>query len=264
MNNIMLGSYYPGNSVIHKLDPRIKIVLTIAFMVLIFLVKSFLGYLFIGVFLFAISLLSKVPIKLFIKSLRPLLFLIIFTFVLNLFFIKGDTIAFQWGIIKIYWYGIEFSVFMALRLIFMVTSASVMTLTTTPVLLSAGIEKLMKPLKAVKFPVHEMAMMMTIALRFIPTLMEETDKIKKAQMARGANFETGGIKQKAVAMVPLLIPLFISAFRRADELAMAMEARCYHGDDGRTSYRVLKMQARDYSAMMITAVFAAILFLCGR
>lgn len=264
MNNIMLGSYYPGNSVIHKLDPRIKIVLTIAFMVLIFLVKSFLGYLFIGVFLFAISLLSKVPIKLFIKSLRPLLFLIIFTFVLNLFFIKGDEIAFEWGIIKIYWYGIEFSVFMALRLIFMVTSASVMTLTTTPVLLSAGIEKLMKPLKAVRFPVHEMAMMMTIALRFIPTLMEETDKIKKAQMARGANFETGGIKQKAVAMVPLLIPLFISAFRRADELAMAMEARCYHGDDGRTSYRVLKMQARDYGAMVVTAVFAAILFWCGR
>lgn len=263
MNNIMLGSYYPGNSLIHRMDPRVKIMLTIAFMVLIFLVKSFLGYLYIGIFVLVVALISGVPLKLFIKSLRPMLFLIIFTFVLNILFIKGDTVAFELGFIKVYWYGLEFSIFMALRLIFMVVSASVMTFTTTPVMLSGGIERLIAPLKAVKFPVHEMSMMMSIALRFIPTLMEETDKIKKAQMARGANFETGGIKQKAVAMIPLLIPLFISAFRRADELAMAMEARCYHGAQGRTSYRVLKMKAIDYMAVIVVAVFGAAIILLG-
>lgn len=263
MNNIMLGSYYPGNSVIHRMDPRVKILLTIGFMVLIFFVTSFLGYLYIGLFVLATALISRVPIKMFVKSVRPLLFLIIFTFVLNLLFIKGDTVAFEIGFIKIYWYGLEFSAFMALRLIFMVTSASVMTFTTTPVMLSSGIERLMSPLKAVKFPVHEMSMMMTIALRFIPTLIEETDKIKKAQMARGANFETGGLKQKAVAMIPLLIPLFISAFRRADELAMAMEARCYHGDEGTTSYRVLKMKGTDYISVALVVVFGCIIILFG-
>lgn len=263
MSNIMLGAYYPGDSLIHRLDPRIKIVLTIVFMVLIFMVKSFLGYLYVAVFMLGISLISGVPIKMFVKSLKPLLFLIVFTFVLNLFFIKGDEVLIQWKFIKIYKYGLEFSVFMALRLVFMVTSASVMTFTTTPVLLSAGIEKLMAPLKLVRFPVHEMAMMMTIALRFIPTLIEETDKIKKAQMARGANFETGGLKQKATAMVPLLIPLFISAFRRADELAMAMEARCYHGDDGRTSYRVLKLKVLDYMAAFVMIAFGVLIIFFG-
>lgn len=255
MNNVTLGSYYPGDSVIHRMDPRVKIVLTIAFMVLIFLVTDFVGYGLIGAFVFITAIISGVPLKMYVRTLKPMLFLILFTFVLNLLFIKGDEVAFKLGFITIYWYGIEFSLFMAFRLIFMVTSASVMTFTTTPVLLSGGIEKLMTPLKVVKFPVHEMSMMMTIALRFIPTLMEETDKIKKAQMARGANFETGGIKQKAVAMIPLLIPLFISAFRRADELAMAMEARCYHGAEGRTSYRLLKMQGIDYAAVAVMIVF---------
>ncbi|MBQ5849509.1 MAG: energy-coupling factor transporter transmembrane protein EcfT, partial [Lachnospiraceae bacterium] len=247
----------------HSMDPRVKIVLTIAFMVLVFVADSFVGYGMVGGFVIITALISQVPLKMYFKSLRPMLFLIIFTFVLNLLFIKGEEIAFRLGFVTVYWYGIKFSVFMALRLIFMVISASVMTFTTTPVLLSAGIEKLMSPLNAVKFPVHEMSMMMTIALRFIPTLVEETDKIKKAQMARGANFETGGLKQKAVAMIPLLIPLFISAFRRADELAMAMEARCYHGSNGRTSYRVLKMGIIDYTAIAVIIVFGVALIMLG-
>lgn len=263
MNNIMLGSYYPGNSLIHKMDPRVKIVLTLAIMVLIFMVDTFWGYLYIGIFSLVVALISGVPLKLFIRSVRPVLFLVVFTFILNILFIKGDAVAFKIGPLSIYWYGLEFAVFMALRLIFMVSSASVMTFTTTPVMLSSGIERLISPLKIVKFPVHEMSMMMSIALRFIPTLMEETDKIKKAQMARGANFETGGLKQKAMAMIPLLIPLFISAFRRADELAMAMEARCYHGAEGRTSYRQLKMAGFDYLAVAIVICFGIIVILFG-
>lgn len=263
MNNIMLGSYYPGNSLIHRMDPRVKIMLTLVIMVLIFMVESFWGYLYIGIFSLIVALLSGVPLKLFVRSVRPVLFLVIFTFVLNILFIKGDTVAFKIGPLSIYWYGLEFAVFMALRLIFMVSSASVMTFTTTPVMLSSGIERLISPLKVIKFPVHEMSMMMSIALRFIPTLMEETDKIKKAQMARGANFETGGLKQKAMAMIPLLIPLFISAFRRADELAMAMEARCYHGAEGRTSYRQLKMDGFDYLAIGVVIAFSIIVIMFG-
>ena len=263
MNNIMIGSYYPGESFIHKLDPRVKIILTVAIMALIFFVESFVGYGFFALFMLAVALITKIPVKMFIKSLKPLLFLLVFTFIVNLLFIKGDRIAFQLGFIKIYYEGIRFSVFMALRLIFMVVTASIMTFTTTPVMLSAGIEKVLSPLKVVKFPVHELSMMMTIALRFIPTLMEETDKIRKAQMARGADFETGGIKDKAMALIPLLIPLFISAFRRADELAMAMESRCYHGEEGRTSFKVLKLKSNDYMAIFAIIVFAVVVIMFG-
>ncbi len=263
MRNIVIGSYYPVDSFVHKLDPRIKIILTIALMVIVFVVESFIGYLYIGLFTLFAGLISKIPLFLFVKSLKPVVFLVVFTFIINLLFMRGGEVIFSFWIIKVYSEGLRFSVFMALRLIFMVITASVMTLTTTPVMLSRGLERLMSPLKAVKFPVHEMSMMMTIALRFIPTLVEEMDKIRKAQMSRGADFENGGLVQKAKSLIPLLIPLFISAFRRADELAVAMEARCYRGDEGRTTYRVLKLGIRDYFSLLFVTAFGVIIFFFG-
>lgn len=263
MNNLTIGTYYPGHSFVHRLDPRIKILLSILFMVTIFLVESFWGYLYIGIFFGLVVLISGVPVKMYLKSIKPLMYLIIFTFVMNVIFMTGDKLIFSIGPLKIYWEGVEFSIFMALRLVFLVTSASVMTLTTSPVALADGLERLLKPLKVVKFPVHELSMMMTIALRFIPTLMEEVDRIKKAQMARGADFETGGIKKRAMAMIPLIVPLFVSALRRADDLAMAMEARCYRGGEGRTAYKVLKMSMSDYLALLTMVAFGVFIFFLG-
>lgn len=243
---LTIGSYYPGDSVLHRMDPRMKIILSIAFMVVVMFVKAFIGYAYVAVFFAVCVMLSGVPAKMYLRSVRPLMYLLIFTFLINLFLIRTGEPAFSLWILTIYWDGIFFSLFMSCRMLFMIMGASFMTLTTSPVALADGIERLLSPLKVVHFPAHEMSMMITIALRFIPTLMEEADKIKKAQMARGADFDSGGLKQRALALVPLLIPLFVSAFRRADELAMAMEARCYRGGEGRTAYKVLRFSLIDY------------------
>lgn len=258
LKDITIGQYFPGQSFVHLLDPRIKIIITFLFIVLIFFIKTYLGYGIVFLFLLAVIAISKIPPKYVLKGLRPLLFIIILTFILNVFFTSGETILWSIWRLKITQEGLRQGIFMAFRLILLVAGTSMLTLTTSPIALTDGIESLLKPLKIIRFPVHELAMMMTIALRFIPTLLEETDKIMKAQMARGADFESGNIIQRAKALVPLLVPLFISAFRRADELAMAMESRCYRGGDNRTRMKVLKVQPRDYVALLFTLVLMII------
>lgn len=259
LKDITLGQYFPGQSFVHLLDPRIKIIITFLFVILIFFVKTYLGYGMVFLFLAAVIAISKIPPKYVLKGLKPLLFIIILTFILNVFFTSGETVIWSLGRVKVTQEGLRQGIFMAFRLILLVTGTSMLTLTTSPIDLTDGIESLLKPLKIIRFPVHELAMMMTIALRFIPTLLEETDKIMKAQMARGADFESGNIIQRAKALVPLLVPLFISAFRRADELAMAMEARCYRGGDNRTRMKVLKTHPRDYIALLCTLVLMIII-----
>lgn len=256
LKDITIGQYFPGRSFVHLLDPRVKIVISFLFIILIFFVKSFLGYAFVFLFLATVVAVSEIPPKYVIKGLRPLLFIILLTFFLNIFFTGGETVLWKAGFLVLTKEGLLQGVFMALRLIFLVSGTSLLTLTTSPIALTDGIESLLNPLKVIKFPAHELAMMMTIALRFIPTLLEETDKIMKAQMARGADFESGNILQRAKALVPLLVPLFISAFRRADELAMAMESRCYRGGDNRTRMKVLKVDKRDYVAILFTLGFS--------
>ncbi len=263
LSNITLGQYYPGNSVIHRLDPRIKIMLSVAFIVAVFLVQNLLGYAFALLYILLSVRLSTVPFKMLWRGIKPLKFILILTFVLNLFFSAGETVLINFWIIRVTWEGLSMAVHFSLRLIFLVLGTSLLTLTTSPVALSDGLELLMTPLKVIRFPAHELAMMMTIALRFIPTLMEEADKIMKAQMARGADFESGNLLSRAKAMVPLLVPLFVSAFRRASDLAMAMEARCYHGGEGRTRLRVLKMTKMDGYAGLVTGALIAAIVLEG-
>lgn len=263
MSDITLGQYYHADSPIHRLDPRIKLVLTIIYLVCVFLVDHLYGYAILFAYLYMAVRLSKVPFKKMIRSIRPLLFLLVFTSVLNVFLIRTGTPIFEWWIIKITKEGLYKAVFMALRLVFLVTGTSLMTLTTTPIALTDGLEQVLSPLRIIKFPAHELAMMMSIALRFIPTLVEETDKIRKAQLARGADFESGNLLRRAKAMIPILVPLFVSAFRRADELAMAMESRCYNGGEGRTRMNVLKTHKRDYVAIASMAILAVILFFWG-
>ncbi len=260
IKNISLGQYFPGNSVIHRLDPRVKLVLVIAIIVLIFMMDTLIGNLVVFAFLVATVILSRVNVKFVLRGLKPLWFIILLTFVLNTFFYSGGTELFSWWIFRVSQEGLMSAVHLAVRLIFLITATTMLTLTTSPIALTDGIESLLKPLKAVRFPVHELAMMMTIAMRFIPTLIEETDKIMKAQTARGAEFDSGSIFKRAAGMVPLLVPLFVSAFRRADELAFAMESRCYHGGEGRTRMKIMHMRLRDGIAMAIVAgliVFAA-------
>ncbi|HPT78736.1 MAG TPA: energy-coupling factor transporter transmembrane protein EcfT [Candidatus Atribacteria bacterium] len=257
LKDITLGQYYPKDSPIHRLDPRTKLVITFIFIVIIFFVRYYTGYLYVLAFLALILALSQIPVRHVLKGLKPLLFIIILTFLINLFFTSGGTVLLKWWKIEITQEGLRQAIFMALRLIFLVTGTSLLTLTTSPIALTDGIELLLKPLRVIRFPAHELAMMMTIALRFIPTLLEETDKIMKAQTARGADFESGNLIQRAKALVPLLVPLFISAFRRADELAMAMEARCYRGGENRTRMKVLKVEARDYAAYGVALLLVA-------
>ena len=248
LKNITMGQYYPVDSLVHRLDPRIKILLTIAFIVAVFMVHSLAGYAIVLGFVYLTSRLSKVPFKMLMRGLKPLRFILILTFLLNLFFSgEGETLVQVW-FITVTRQGLSHAVHYSLRLMFLVVGTSLLTLTTSPIMLSDGIELLLSPLKRVHFPAHELGMMMSIALRFIPTLLEETDKIQKAQMARGADFESGNLMQRARAMVPLLVPLFVSAFRRAGDLAMAMEASCYHGGENRTRLRVLKIQRNDLLA----------------
>ncbi|MGB9840485.1 energy-coupling factor transporter transmembrane component T family protein [Thermovenabulum sp.] len=253
MRELSIGQYIPGDSFIHRLDPRTKIIITFVFMIVLFVINDFSGYIFPVIFIILSALYSKISIKYMIKGLRPLLFIILLTFVLNIFMIKGR-ILYEIGPFDITYEGLYQGVFMALRLIFLIVGTSLLTLTTSPILMTDGIEYLLKPFKRVGVPAHELAMMMTIALRFIPTLLEETDKIMKAQMARGADFQSGNIINRAKSLVPILVPLFVSAFRRADELAMAMESRCYKGGENRTRMKELKMTANDVLAFMITAV----------
>ena len=261
MKNITMGQYYPVDSWVHRLDPRTKILLTIAMIVAVFLVKSMVGYALILGFMYLVSKLSNIPFKMLVKGVKPLRFILILTFILNLFFNTGSTMLVEWGFIKISYEGLSTAVHYSLRLVFLVLGTSLMTLTTSPIALSDGIEMLLSPLKVIKFPAHELAMMMSIALRFIPTLMEEADKIMKAQMARGADFESGNLLARAKAMVPLLVPLFVSAFRRAGDLAMAMESRCYHGGENRTRLRVLKITKNDWLAAAGVAVLIMLILL---
>ena len=263
LNNITMGQYYPVDSKIHRLDPRIKLILTIVFIVIVFMAKTFLGYAVILGFVWLTARLANVPFRMLLRGLKPLRIIIILTFLLNLFFTTGETVWVQFWVIRITKEGFLQAAFYSLRLIFLVIGTSLLTLTTSPVSLSDGIEILLSPLKVIHFPAHELAMMMTIALRFIPTLLEETDKIMKAQMARGADFESGNLLTRAKAMVPLLVPLFVSAFRRAGDLAMAMESRCYHGGEGRTRLRVLKLTRNDWIACGAMAVLLALIILEG-
>ena len=264
MKNITMGQYYPVDSWVHRLDPRTKILLTVAMIVAVFLVKSMVGYALILGFMYLVSKLSNIPFKMLVKGVKPLRFILILTFILNLFFNTGSTMLVEWGFIKISYEGLSTAIHYSLRLVFLVLGTSLMTLTTSPIALSDGIEMLLSPLKVIKFPAHELAMMMSIALRFIPTLMEEADKIMKAQMARGADFESGNLLARAKAMVPLLVPLFVSAFRRAGDLAMAMESRCYHGGENRTRLRVLKITKNDWLAAAGMAVLIVLILVEGR
>ncbi len=264
LKDITIGQFFPGNSVVHRLDPRMKIILTGIFIVLLFMAKSIIALSVGIVFMLGAFLVSTIPFRLMIKSIKPIIPIIIFTAVLNLFFITtGDTLVHFW-IIKITTGGIKTSIFMVVRIVCLIIGTSLLTYTTSPIALTDAIERLLSPLKKIKVPVHELSMMMTIALRFIPTLIEETDKIMSAQKARGADMETGSIIQRAKALVPILIPLFVSAFRRAEELAMAMECRCYHGGEGRTRLKQLHIASRDFVALLVTAVFLAGVILINR
>ncbi|MDP3448807.1 MAG: energy-coupling factor transporter transmembrane component T [Eubacteriales bacterium] len=253
--NISLGQYLPGNSVVHRLDPRTKIILMAVYIAIVFVVKTLPVFLMPVVLLVAIFAFAQVPASYFFSALKPMKWLLVFMFVINLFATQGDTVWFEWKFIRLTQEAAEQAVFMTLRLVLLVAGTSVLTLTTSPIALTDGLEKLMSPLRKLRFPAHELAMMMTIALRFIPTLMEETDRIQKAQMARGADFESGNIFQRAKSMIPVLVPLFVSAFRRADELALAMESRCYHGGEGRTRMRELHFHACDLIATLLLVAF---------
>lgn len=258
LSDITLGQFYPVQSPIHRLDPRMKIVLLIALIVAIFMTKSLLAFVPLTVYLLSASLLSRVPMKMMIKGIKPLRWILLFTFVLNIFFLPGTTEWLNLGFAVITKEALLTSIHYALRLVYLVFASSLLTLTTSPIALTDGLERLLSPLKVIHFPAHEMAMMMSIALRFIPTLLEEADKIMKAQMSRGADFESGNLLTRAKAMIPLLVPLFVSAFRRAGDLAMAMEARCYHGGEGRTRLNVLKCKKADWIALFCTVI----LFVC--
>ena len=264
IRDITIGQYYPANSKLHRLDPRVKIVCTMIFLISLFCFKSIWGYVVATVFLASMICVSNVPFKFIVKGLRPVLMLLMITVLLNLFLTKTGTVIFEAWILRITDEGLRIAGFMTVRLIYLILGSSLMTFTTTPNALTDGIEKLLWPLRKIKVPVHEIAMMMSIALRFIPILLEETDKIMKAQIARGADLESGNIIQKAKAMIPILVPLFVSAFRRATDLAMAMEARCYRGGEGRTKMKPLVYQKKDYMAYAIMMVYFVVAVLVGR
>ncbi|MBU5678095.1 energy-coupling factor transporter transmembrane protein EcfT [Alkaliphilus sp. MSJ-5] len=258
LKDITIGQYYPTGSYVHKLDPRTKILITFALIIGLFIINTFIPYAYIIAFIFVSVYISKIPIKYIIKGLKPLRIIIIITFIINIFMTQGEPI-FNLGPLVMTREGLYQAFFMAIRLVLLVMGTSLLTLTTSPIALTDGIEHLLNPFKKIGVPAHELAMMMTIALRFIPTLLEETDKIMKAQMARGADFESGNIISRAKSLVPLLVPLFISAFRRADELAMAMEARCYRGGENRTRMKELKMTGKDTVALVVTTFLLAVL-----
>lgn len=258
LRDITLGQYYPAESVIHRLDPRVKLLGTLIFLTSLFITKSFYGYIPALLFLIFIIKASKVPFSFMVRGMKAIAFLLVFSVVLNLFLTQGD-VVFTWWKLKITKQGIQTAGFMAIRLTFLIIGSSVMTLTTTPNNLTDGLEKGLGFLKIIHVPVHEISMMMSIALRFIPILMEETDKIMKAQMARGADFDSGNMFKRVKALVPLLVPLFVSAFRRANDLAMAMEARCYRGGEGRTKMKPLKYHRRDAIGYLILVLYLGVI-----
>lgn len=263
LRDITLGQYYQTDSVIHRLDPRVKLVATIMFIIALFIVDNFIGYIIAAVFLVCMIKISKVPFRFMVKGMKSIVFLLLIAVVFNLFLTPGEVLVSFW-VFTITREGIRLASMMAVRLVFLIIGSSLMTLTTTPNNLTDGMEKLMSPLKIFHVPVHEVAMMMSIALRFIPILLEETDKIMKAQIARGADFESGNLIKKAKSLVPLLVPLFISAFRRANDLAMAMEARCYRGGEHRTKMKPLVYHRRDRLAYLVMLFFAAGCIYFGR
>ena len=257
LKDITLGQYFPGNTLAHKLDPRTKILMVVLYIVALFCAKGILTYAIMGLCLAVCVHISKVGVKQLVRGLKPVLFIILFTGILNLFFTPGERYLVEWGFLRISDTGLKNAVFMVLRIMLLIMGTFLMTYTTSPISLTDGLERLLNGLKKFHVPVHELAMMMSIALRFIPTLIEETDKIMSAQKARGADFESGNLMQKAKALIPILVPLFISAFRRADELATAMECRCYHGGEGRTKLHILKYEGRDWMALTISGLITA-------
>ncbi len=254
LKDITLGQFFPGNTMIHRLDPRAKLLFVVCYIVALFLAKGVIAYVILIGLLAAFVAISKIKPAALLRGLKPVLFLIAITGILNLFYTPGE-ILWQWSFLKITVEGIWAAIYMILRITLLICCTFLLTYTTSPIMLTDGLENLLNPLKKIKVPVHELAMMMSIALRFIPTLIEETDKIMSAQRARGADFDTGNLIQKAKALIPLLVPLFVSAFRRADELAVAMECRCYHGGEGRTRLRELRYTSRD----VLTLIFGVVL-----
>ena len=264
IRDITIGQYYPAKSILHRLDPRVKLVSTLLYLISLFLFRSMAGYLAAPLFLIGVIRASKVPFGYIVKGLKPVVMLLMITVVFNLFLKKeGEVLVHVWRL-TITTVGLRNAVYMAVRLIYLIIGSSLMTFTTTPNELTDGIEALLAPLNKLRVPVHEVAMMMSIALRFIPILLEETDKIMKAQQARGADFESGNIMQRAKAMIPILVPLFVSAFRRANDLAMAMEARCYRGGEGRTKMKPLRYRGRDLTAYVVMFAYVIAVVAIGR
>lgn len=259
LKDITIGQYFPGDSVLHNLDPRAKMLLTLAYIVMLFIGFNPIGLIISVVFLVALYAIAKIPLKVILKSLKPILPIILFTSVLNIFFMTGEgTPLFSWWVFRIYKEGIRYAILITVRIVCLIAGTSLLTYTTSPIVLTDAIEQLLYPFSKLHLPVHELAMMMTIALRFIPLLIEETDKIMSAQKARGAQLDSGSLMQRVKALIPVLIPLFISSFRRADELAMAMECRCYHGGEGRTRLKQLHFTGKD----VVSSLVCILVFVC--
>ena len=260
LKDITLGQYFPGNSPVHRMDPRMKLIILVVYIIALFCAVNWITYGIVFAFLVMCIAVSKISPKSILRGMKPLVMILVFTGILNVFFTTGEQLLVRFWIISIYWEGILRAFFMMLRILMLISGTFLLTYTTSPIALTDGLESLLGPLKVVRVPVHELSMMMCIALRFIPTLIEETDKIMSAQKARGADFENGSLLQRVKALIPILVPLFISAFRRADELATAMECRCYQGGDGRTKMKLLRYKRRDFMALgvgiiLLTAVF---------
>lgn len=261
MNNVVFGQYYPTSSVVHRLDARIKLLAVILYIITVFFITDYVMYAAMFLFIIALSIIAKIPLRVLLRTVRTIVFLVLITSVINLFFTTGEVLWVHWKFIKIYKEGVEHAIKLALRLILLMLFPSLLTLTTTPMELTDALESLMKPLKLIKVPVHAIALIMSIALRMIPILMEETNKIMLAQKARGADFDTGGAFKKAKAMIPVLVPLFVGAFRRADELALAMDARCYSSIAKRTKYKVMRLSVKDFVAGFVCLVVFSLVFL---
>ena len=263
LKDITLGQYFPGNSVIHRLDPRTKLIMLVIYIVALFLAQSWVSYAVMFIFLAVVIKISTIPLKSIIRGMKPLVMILVFTGVLNLFFTQEGPVLVKFWVITVTLGGLTRAIFMMLRILMLITGTFLLTYTTSPISLTDGLESLMNPLKNIKVPVHELSMMMCIALRFIPTLIEETDKIMSAQKARGADFENGSLIERTKALVPILVPLFIGAFRRADELATAMECRCYQGGEGRTKMKLLRYRRNDMTAFGIGAAMIALVSVLG-
>ena len=264
LKDITLGQYFPGNSIIHRLDPRTKLIMLVVYIVALFMASSWISYAVMFTFLAAVIKISTIPLKSIVKGMKPLVMILIFTGVLNLFFTQEGELLVDVWVIKIYSGGLSRALLMMARILMLITCTFLLTYTTSPIALTDGLEALLNPLKKIKVPVHELSMMMCIALRFIPTLIEETDKIMCAQKARGADFETGSLIDRAKALIPILVPLFISAFRRADELATAMECRCYQGGEGRTKMKLLRYHREDFVTFGIGLIIVAAVVILGK